>query len=631
MTLVSPLRVMASRLARKPLLRKVFAPVLAAAPVLWLYIAMPTTVSAKTDSPELSAAWLKLLHMKPDGNARWKSEVVSPGFFLSPSGRMNPAAEWDATVKSFTQPFDGPPDSNPQCMFPARFQLVMQLTGKPLHKAACPSLDRWNADLGARSVTVVHAAQYVRNPASIFGHLFLRFDVAEPNEYDLRLDTLAHSVGFFAQMPPDVGAYDYVVKGLGGGFEGHFIFSSYARSLVEYNQMEDRDLWEYELELTPEEIAQITNHLWEMQRFGVFDYFFLRENCAYQLLALVEAAVPRWDLTSHFQIYVIPSDSLRALQDAGALRQVRYRPSLGTNLRKSVRSLSSNQQRQLSDVIDGAVSARSVSDAAVLDAAIDLLDYRTHQAKGDVPANFIEIKRAVLEQRSHMPSAPKTERTTGRPPHLGHGPAKISFGYLSDAEDAGFTLGWRPAMHRNTDGPGYPPGFSLEILDLKAIVEPATHKAFWHQITLLSVENLREFEAVDQGPAWHLQIGWERSIFQSDDTRSMIFAVNPAVGLATSPERALQVFALLSAPIETATNEVEAGLGLIVGSVMSIANQISSRLEFRIDRLTIPRPSIRRKLSGNLEYHLARDWSLQGRTEVTNARRNYEVGLSWFF
>src|SRR5688572_32524952 len=41
---------------------------------------------------------------------------------------------------------------------------------------------------------------------------------------------------------------------------------------------------EYPLKLTPDQIAKLVEHVWELFVGNYLDYYFLDENCAYQLL-----------------------------------------------------------------------------------------------------------------------------------------------------------------------------------------------------------------------------------------------------------------------------------------------------------------------------------------------------------
>ena len=59
-------------------------------------------------------------------------------------------------------------------------------------------------------------------------------------------------VGYYAQIPPDVGPIDYTYKGLFGGFPGAYSSSPYYEGILEYNDIEDRNLWEYEILASPD-------------------------------------------------------------------------------------------------------------------------------------------------------------------------------------------------------------------------------------------------------------------------------------------------------------------------------------------------------------------------------------------
>jgi len=64
----------------------------------------------------------------------------------------------------------------------------------------------------------------------------------------------------------------------------------------EYGDFENRDIWEYRLQLTAAQTERLLMHVWELKE-SYFDYFFFTENCAYQLLPLLEVANPELHLT----------------------------------------------------------------------------------------------------------------------------------------------------------------------------------------------------------------------------------------------------------------------------------------------------------------------------------------------
>jgi hypothetical protein len=75
------------------------------------------------------------------------------------------------------------------------------------------------------------------------------------------------------------------------GFFGRFLVEPYFQLVRKYNDLESRDIWEYQLDLTPLEIHGLLLHVWELQNASS-DYYFFGENCSFHLLTLLEAVRP---------------------------------------------------------------------------------------------------------------------------------------------------------------------------------------------------------------------------------------------------------------------------------------------------------------------------------------------------
>ena len=119
--------------------------------------------------------WHLLLHYKPRLFGGVKSEADGEGFFFHPRGKVDPHGELDATLRAFFSEEDGrQQDENwqhPQCRFPARYHwLKTQLDFDPrrLPERSCPRFDAWRHALDPGSVSLIFAAYYMNNPASMF-------------------------------------------------------------------------------------------------------------------------------------------------------------------------------------------------------------------------------------------------------------------------------------------------------------------------------------------------------------------------------------------------------------------------------------------------------------------------------
>lgn len=104
-----------------------------------------------------------------------------------------------------------------------------------------------------------------------------------------------------------------------------FSLSPYYSKVGEYAQYESRDLWEYELDLSAEEVRRLFLTTLELGPH-VINYFYIDENCSYIMLFLLDAARPSLKLASLFRSIVTPTDTIRAVFDAGVVRSVPVPP-----------------------------------------------------------------------------------------------------------------------------------------------------------------------------------------------------------------------------------------------------------------------------------------------------------------
>ena len=257
------------------------------------------------------------------------SEVAAPEFFLAPGGRGDPAAELRATLQAFTRPIDpADVDAHPLCRFPARRAWLEHRLplAERLPQPSCPALSEYLQQIGTPEIGLVYAASSLSHPASAFGHTFLRL---RPNGKQRGTVAGGLAADFVADTDTDNPVL-YAFKGLSGQFRGRFHLRAFESKRYEYAEEATRDLWEYQLELRPEEIELLVLHLWELT-WAHIDYFYLTDNCSYQVLAALDAAAPRLHLVERAKQVVIPGDTVQALFAVpGLVGGITHYPSAAT-------------------------------------------------------------------------------------------------------------------------------------------------------------------------------------------------------------------------------------------------------------------------------------------------------------
>jgi len=466
--------------------------------------------------------WLRLGHWRPRVLGGWEGEADGREFFLAKEGKADPDAELQATLAGF---FDAAPKSNElddaQCRFPARFAFLGARLGFDLARLPprrCPRFEEFYGRLQATGATLVFSSWFLNNPSSAFGHTLLRLDRGERRDSE-RAELLDYGVNYAAASDTS-NPLLYAVKGLLGGFKGEFTHYAYYYKVREYADAEARDLWEYDLALTPPELTTLVAHLWELGATN-FDYWYLDENCAYHVLTALEAAAPRLELVKGAGRYVVlPSDTIKALYGPpGLVREIHYRPSILRQFQARVAHLSPAAldavealQADPEAPLPGALGTER---AAVLDAALDHIDLWNFKALvlGKDPA-LSRKRQRLLERRAELgiPSAPLViEPPLAQAPHHGHGSFRLGAGGgASDALGPLVILESRLALHDLLDPPdGYPPVAHIEFLPLRLRLAPRTGRVELDEGWAVKALALNDLSRFDQRFSWRFQLGAE--------------------------------------------------------------------------------------------------------------------------
>jgi len=490
--------------------------------------------AARGKSLSEERAWLRLGHWRKRLLGGWESEADGPGLFLSPQGKRDPAAELEATLTGFFAPGHAAPEGvkladpsleHPQCRFPARFAwlaAVLPIDLARLPPRSCPRFEAFWRRVSARSATLIFSSYYLNNPASAFGHTFLRLGKEEVAKGGERLDLIDQAVDF-AVVTDTSNAVLYAFEGLFGLFRGEFSARPYFYKVREYADYESRDLWEYELSLDQRQLAMLVGHLWELGQTW-FDYYYVTENCSYYVLAALEAADPKLELLSHLGPATLPADSVKALfRNPGLVRAVRFRPSARTQLAARTAGLSGAELDAVQRLAEGGdpsgLDAMSTDERVrVVDAALDLVDVRHGRdiVTGADPAADV-LRQSLLERRSAIavaspPLAIPPPSAGG--PERGHGSLRIGLGAATTREDGSVLLAeGRLALHDLADPPaGFSPRTQIEFFKLRLSLADRRRALRLEEASLVEVTSLNRIDRFERRISWKMRVGATRVV-----------------------------------------------------------------------------------------------------------------------
>lgn len=513
--------------------------------------AAPVLPSERLQALATQAHWLNLGHYQRTLAGRWRSHVDDPRFFLAPRGAEDPLAELQATLKALYQPATSG-DQHAQCRYPSRTRwLRVQLMLDDLPDVDCAEYRRWLADIDPERSVLVFPAAYLNSPSSMFGHTLLRIDPTGVEASGTAL--LSYALNFGATTDAQDNSLMYAWKGLVGGYPGQFALLPYREKIGEYSRLENRDLWEYHLDLSVEETRHLVEHVWELRDIR-FDYYFFDENCSYRLLELLEVARPGLELTDDFPLTAIPADTVRAIQAAGLIVRTDYRPSRERELQVRSTDLSADEQRWVLRLAADEASLQEAQwqalpaerRALIQESAYRLLRYRAAGQERD-PANAGRSYRLLQAINKNPPPPLALERPT--PAEQGHESRTLQLSAGSHEGRPFADYGLRMAYHDLADHlPGFPSGAQIELGHLRLRQYARGH---WQlqQLDLVDIRSLTPRTRLLQPWSWQVSAGLER-IAGDDDRQTLVSQLGGGAGATWPLGARLQGFALGTVRLE---------------------------------------------------------------------------------
>ncbi|WP_428738632.1 DUF4105 domain-containing protein [Sulfurimonas sp.] len=585
----------------------------------------------KTKAKELHLSdkryWHLLLHMK--GGV---SEIDDPTFFFAKDGKENSEAELNATLDAFFNEtrFD---DNASACLFPARkawLQSELNITDFP--EVQCKEYDKTLKLMSPTSATLVFPAAHINSPASMFGHTFLRIN----SQYDSKL--LAYAINYAADADQNKeNGFTFAIKGLLGGYFGKYSLLPYYEKLKEYRDTERRDIWEYDLNLTQEEVMRMVRHIWELNGTKSFYYFFT-ENCSYNMLWLMEIARPSVHLREHFIYQVIPLESVHAANEENLIAKEFYRPSKRTILLKYedliedryinyVTDLQSNKTLYKTLLEDDSVTLEQKQ--YIYEAAIEYLEY-SYSRNEVKKTQYLDKFYKLSSSRAKLKKGKELHFDNPQDPLKSHRAIKTSIGGALRDNDYYTILGIRPAYHTLEDPQyGYLRGTQIEFGNLELGVTKDAIKL--EELTVLSIKSIAQRTKFFSPFSWRTKFGWDKDY---TDTKANFCA---SVGAGMSWGNKLGYLYIMVDPLYYATKKHVGGIGASFGFDIDQYKFLKTNFEITQRYYTTGHEQLlinatqNINLSQNFQLKAKYEYKQKYLLENKNQEDNFKLMLNYYF
>ncbi|MDD2791020.1 MAG: DUF4105 domain-containing protein [Sulfurimonas sp.] len=504
-----------------------------------------------------------------------ESEIDDTSFFFAPNGKTDAKAELDATLDAFFNEtrFD---DNASACRFPARKAwLQEQLSINDFPQVACKAYDAILERLNPKSATLVFPSAHINSPASMFGHTFIRID----SNYKSKL--LSYAINYAADADPaNTNGIIFAIKGLFGGYYGQYSLLPYYEKLKEYRDAEQRDVWEYNLNLDEAEVLRMTQHIWELNKTHSYYYFFT-ENCSYNMLWLLEVARPSVHLREYFSYDVIPLETIHAAKEEKLIQDINYRASKRTLLLKYEELLNAEYLHTPRALVEGEKKLPEIMDNAnidiqqkryILEAAFEYLEY-SYSKNAMTKEEYLALFHAISTARASLGIGKNIEIQTPAEASQSHRALRLSAAFGTREGDSIGFLGFRPAYHDLEDSPyGFLRGTQIEFANLELSYTKDTLRV--EEATILSIVSLTQRSEFFDTFSWRMKSGWDKNFVDKETN----FLTTIGAGYSWGNKDGYLYFML--DPLVYVADITTTGVGMSAGLVVDGFSFMNTNIEY---------------------------------------------------
>ncbi|MCT7590031.1 Lnb N-terminal periplasmic domain-containing protein [Aliarcobacter butzleri] len=507
--------------------------------------------------------WAKLLHYR-----NGISEIDSTNFFISNNGKEDLKEELFETINSLEIG-----TNNVLCRFPLRVEWLKEnipTLEEKIVPYSCEELDKFLELTNAKYVTMVFPTAHINSPASMYGHTFLK--VGGDKETPL----ISNAINYAAKTDEKNGLI-FAYNGLFGGYEGRYSIMPYYEKIKEYNNLEQRDVWEYDLNLSQEEINKLVLHTWELKD-SYADYYFFKENCSYNVLWLLEIARPSLDLVSYFDFKAIPLDTIKILTKYdGLIVDSRYRYS---NLKKMKHILNEEIENKeflkayINDEIEIPDSLSQSDKISYLDFKIAYTQYQRSE-DGTEKKEYIKNYLKLLKERSSYKQTRTYNIKSPLDPLISHDSARIGLFY--DSNDS-FEASIKPAYNDMYDiVDGYLQGAYIDFFELN-FKKQKDKDVKLDRFTLIKIKSYSPQDMIFKPISWGIDAGYEH--FKDKDD---YFKIKPEVGVSFGNDKDF-IYSMLGSNIYYKGNDQLYSAGVNIGFITNRIENFNIGVNYTYDK-----------------------------------------------
>lgn len=512
-----------------------------------------------------SETWLSLLHVQLG-----KPKISDPEFILSRQD-FSPEMELERTIDRL---YSG--DETAVCLFPARYFLLRaQLAIPKLPIERCREIVEFFARAPADEIALAFASENVTQPSSIMGHSFIKisgYSKAQQKQ-------VSHAISFYTDTATLNVPY-LLYESLVLGKKGYFSLTPYDEKVSRYVDVEQRNLWEYELRLNEHEKRLILLHLIELKNVDL-KYFFHDYNCA-TLIDFILRTTGRGGGEQGF--WITPRDLIRNTERLGLVK--------GTNViasqRWAFRALGAQVTNREIDAMKRGVVSGDIEKSIHRDSPADiqrtfllLAAYNDFAVgEGTIDEDRWDLNRKQMDQlRSEADGGASLTVAERSSPANGPEDSQLTLRWVRREDANHIDLSFTPISHHLEDD-NRTGGIENELILFEPRVSFSERGGIrLDRFILYSIQSMTPHDPFSGGLSGKFRIGVQRENGGDSGFRHY-YSISGAIGKTLRPTSGVDLFLLAGAIAGVKSEPYTLGT-LEAGSIIRQARNMKSVINFR--------------------------------------------------
>lgn len=562
--------------------------------------------------------WLALLHS--DGE---KSNIEDKKFILSRT--FSPKDELQATIKALFEESALYKDINkhPQCRFPARRLFLLHelnLSNDIFPSVACPDFQNYQNKAPADTISLIYASENVKSPSSMMGHTFFKY-----SGKNYQNQNAEHAISFYTVLDSFnllTLAYQNTVSGMGG----FFALQPYKEVVAQYLYRENRNVWEYQLELSEYRKKLVNYHVWELKDVQM-RYFFANYNCSTVVYYILSLAEP--NIYGKKKLWITPLDTVKYLYDEKLVKNSQLTPSTEWLIKMLEENINSHDVNNVKEIVFNS----QYDEIEKLDfLSLELL--KNYSLLEHKKKNIDSTKFSAINSKIEGLSS-KEEKffdiSNYKSPYKIPNQRQLGVGYKSVEDEDFLKLSFLGASHLlSDDNREYFGESELKIVDLSLLINKSGLKL--ENFTLYGMKSYIPFDTLTNDISYEFEIAVKRDYDENMQYKN-IFKINGGMGFDFLLSKDINVFAIFNTGIgynkaSEAHLLTSPRLGMMIYEVFNMKSLLSYEPVF------VNENKIYDKYSLEQNMFLSKNYKIYFNLQIFENEKKYvncEFGLSRLF